>query len=156
MYFNKSIIFKNIKSQAIATIRHLRKIDLFAKTRAECQTQHTKTRPSRPRARNHPDLACILFVLIPRLNETSVRVLLGLLLVRFLPGYSLITALFPRRDDSGGSRSVSGSSIAIVPLTCLGLNYTHYGIQLVPVLLGRSSTSLMSFWLHLISVIPLI
>ncbi|MEA3282458.1 MAG: hypothetical protein U9Q68_07855, partial [Euryarchaeota archaeon] len=25
------------KSQAIATIRHLQKIDLFAKTRAECQ-----------------------------------------------------------------------------------------------------------------------
>jgi len=37
MYFNKSIIFKNPKSQAIATIRHLQKIDLFAKTRAECQ-----------------------------------------------------------------------------------------------------------------------
>jgi len=37
MYFNKSIIFKNQKSQAIATIRHLQKIDLFAKTRAECQ-----------------------------------------------------------------------------------------------------------------------
>jgi len=37
MYFNKSIIFKNIKSQAIATILHLQKIYLFAKTRAECQ-----------------------------------------------------------------------------------------------------------------------
>ena len=37
MYFNKEIIFKNQKSQAIATIRHLQKIDLFAKTRAECQ-----------------------------------------------------------------------------------------------------------------------
>ena len=37
MYFNKSIIFKNPKSQALATIRHLQKIDLFAKTRAECQ-----------------------------------------------------------------------------------------------------------------------
>jgi len=43
MYFNKSIIFKNTKSQAIATIRHLQKIDLFAKTRAECQLQE---RPS--------------------------------------------------------------------------------------------------------------
>jgi len=37
MYFNKLIIFKIQKSQAIATISHLQKIDLFAKTRAECQ-----------------------------------------------------------------------------------------------------------------------
>ncbi|MEA3281886.1 MAG: hypothetical protein U9Q68_04890, partial [Euryarchaeota archaeon] len=37
MYFNKLIIFKNQKSQAIATIHHLQKIDLFAKTRVECQ-----------------------------------------------------------------------------------------------------------------------
>ena len=36
MYF-KSIIFKNPKSQALSTIHHLQKIDLFAKTRAECQ-----------------------------------------------------------------------------------------------------------------------
>jgi len=39
MYFNKSIIFKNPKSQALATIRHLQKIYLFAKTCAECQMQ---------------------------------------------------------------------------------------------------------------------
>ena len=44
-------------------------------------------------------LACILFVLTPRLDETPVRVLLGLLLVLFLPGYSLVVALFPRRGD---------------------------------------------------------
>ena len=37
MYFNKSIIFKNLKSQALATIRHLQKIDLFAETRVECR-----------------------------------------------------------------------------------------------------------------------
>ena len=41
MYFNKEIIFKNQKSQAIATIRHLQKIDLFAKTRAECQLYYS-------------------------------------------------------------------------------------------------------------------
>jgi len=44
-------------------------------------------------------LACILFVLTPRLNETPVRVLLGLLLGLFLPGYSLVAAPFPRKDD---------------------------------------------------------
>jgi len=86
-------------------------------------------------------LACILFVLAPRLNETPVRVLLGLLLVLFLPGYSLVAALFPRRDDLDGIERIAlsfGLSIAVVPLLGLGLNYTQYGIRLVPVLLGLS------------------
>ena len=86
-------------------------------------------------------LACILFVLTPRLNETPVRVLLGLLLVLFLPGYSLIAALFPRGDDLDSIERIAlsfGLSIAVVPLIGLGLNYTQYGIRLVPVLLGLS------------------
>ena len=86
-------------------------------------------------------LACILFVLTPRLNETPVRVLLGLVLVLFLPGYSLIAALFPRKDDLDGIERIAlsfGLSIAVVPLIGLGLNYTQYGIWLVPVLLGLS------------------
>ncbi|PXF56444.1 MAG: hypothetical protein C4B59_16880 [Candidatus Methanogaster sp.] len=85
--------------------------------------------------------ACILFVLAPRLNETPVRVVLGLLLVLFLPGYSLVAALFPRSADLDGVERVAlsfGLSIAIVPLIGLGLNYTQYGIRLVPVLLGLS------------------
>ena len=82
-------------------------------------------------------LVCILFVLAPRLNETPVRVVLGLLLVLFLPGYSLIAALFPRRDDLDGIERIAlsfGLSIAVVPLLGLGLNYTPYGIRLVPIL----------------------
>jgi len=78
-------------------------------------------------------LACILFVLAPRLNETPVRVLLGLLLVLFLPGYSLIAALFPRRDDLDGIERIAlsfGLSIAVVPLLGLALNYTQYGSRL--------------------------
>ena len=86
-------------------------------------------------------LACILFVLAPRLNETPVLVLLGLL-VLFLPGYSLIAALFPRKDDLDCIEQIAlrflGSSIAVVPLLGLGLNYMQYGIRLVPVLLGLS------------------
>ena len=86
-------------------------------------------------------LACILFVLAPRLNETPVRVLLGLLLVLFLPGYSLVAALFPRKDDLDGIERIAlsfGLSIAVVPLIGLALNYTPLGIRLVPVLLGLS------------------
>ena len=66
-------------------------------------------------------LSCIPFVLIPPLNETPVRIILGLLLlVLFLPGYSLIAALFPRKDDLDGIERIAlrfqGSGIAVVPV----------------------------------------
>ena len=64
-------------------------------------------------------LACILFVLTPWLDGSPVRVVLGLLLVLFLPGYSLVAALFPGRDDLGGIERIAlsfGISIAVVPL----------------------------------------
>ena len=72
-------------------------------------------------------LACIMFVLIPPLNETPVRIILVLLLVLFLPGYSLIAALFPRKNDLDGIERIAlsfGLSIAVVPLLGLALNYT--------------------------------
>jgi uncharacterized membrane protein len=82
-------------------------------------------------------LLCIPFVLIPPLNETPVRIILGLPLVLFLPGYALIAALFPRKDDLDGIERVAlsfGLSIAVVPLLGLALNYTPFGIRLSPIL----------------------
>ena len=79
----------------------------------------------------------IPFVMIPPLNEISpVRIILGLPLVLFLPGYALIAALFPREDDLDGIERVAlsfGLSIAITPLLGLALNYTPFGIRLSPV-----------------------
>ncbi len=87
-------------------------------------------------------LLCILFVLIPPLNEISpIRIILGLPLVLFLPGYALIAALFPRKDDLDGIERVAlsfGLSIAITPLLGLGLNYTPFGIRLTPILIVLS------------------
>ncbi|NOQ33541.1 MAG: DUF1616 domain-containing protein [Methanosarcinales archaeon] len=86
-------------------------------------------------------LSCMLFVLIPPLNETPVRVVLGLLLVLFLPGYSLIAALFPGKEDLDSIERIAlsfGLSIAVVPLLGLVLNYTSYGIRLVPILVVLS------------------
>jgi uncharacterized membrane protein len=86
-------------------------------------------------------LVCIPFVLVPPLNETPVRILLGLPLVLFLPGYALIALLFPRKDDLDGIERVAlsfGLSIAVVPLTGLALNYTPFGIRLSPVLFSLS------------------
>ena len=82
-------------------------------------------------------LSCIPFVLVPPLNETPVRIILGLLLVLFLPGYSLIATLFPGKDDLDGIERI-GLSIAVVPLLGLALNYTPFGIRLVPVLVVLS------------------
>jgi len=83
-------------------------------------------------------LLCIPFVLIPPLNETPIRIILGLPLVLFLPGYSLIAALFPRKADLDGIERVAlsfGLSLAIVPLLGLVLNYTPFGIRSSPVLI---------------------
>ena len=87
-------------------------------------------------------LLCIPFVLIPPLNEISpIRIILGLPLVLFLPGYSLIATLFPRKDDLDAIERIAlsfGLSIAITPLLGLALNYTPFGIRLSPVLIVLS------------------
>ncbi|NOR78248.1 MAG: DUF1616 domain-containing protein [Methanophagales archaeon] len=87
-------------------------------------------------------LLCIPFVLIAPLNEISpIRIILGLPLVLFLPGYSLIATLFPRKDDLDGIERVAlsfGLSIAISPLLGLALNYTPFGIRLTPILIVLS------------------
>lgn len=86
-------------------------------------------------------ILCILFVLVPPLNQTPVRIALGFLFVLFLPGYSLVAALFPRRDNLGWMERVAlslGLSIAIVSLLGLVLSYTPFGISLVPALIVLS------------------
>ena len=55
----------------------------------------------------------------------------------FLPGYSLIATLFPRKDDLDAIERIAlsfGLSIAITPLLGLALNYTPFGIRLAPIL----------------------
>ncbi|NPE27557.1 DUF1616 domain-containing protein [Methanococcoides sp. SA1] len=81
------------------------------------------------------------FILIPQLSDTAIRTILGLPMVLFLPGYSLIAALFPKMDDLDGIERVAlsfGLSIAVVPLIGLGLNYTPWGIRLLPILISLS------------------
>jgi uncharacterized membrane protein len=83
-------------------------------------------------------LATLAFTLTP-LADLQVRIPLGLLMVLFIPGYCLIAALFPRRDDLDGIERVAlsfGLSIAVVPLIGLGLNYTPWGIRLTPVVIS--------------------
>ena len=80
------------------------------------------------------NLLFIIFVSIPSLQEKPMRTVLGFILVIFLPGYSLIAMLFPRKNDLGWiERFVLslGLSIAIVPLIGMTLNYTPFGISLL-------------------------
>jgi len=83
-------------------------------------------------------LATLVFTLTP-LADLPVRIPLGLLMVLFVPGYSLIAALFPKKDDLDGIERLAlsfGLSIAVVPLIGLGLNYTPWGIRLTPVVIS--------------------
>lgn len=87
-----------------------------------------------------------VFVLTPGLSGTTVREVLGLPLVLFLPGYSLIAALFPAKSDLDGIERTAlsfGLSIAVVPLIGLGLNYTSWGIRLLPILICLSVFTLI-------------
>jgi uncharacterized membrane protein len=87
-------------------------------------------------------LLCVLFVLIPPLNETPIRIILGIPLVLFLPGYSLVAALYPKIESLDGIERITlsfGLSIAIAPLLGLALNYTPFGINLTSVLIVLST-----------------
>lgn len=82
-------------------------------------------------------LLATVFLTIPPLNKTIIRTLLGIPLVLFIPGYALIAALFPRKDDLDGIERTAlsfGLSIAVVPLLGLGLNFTPWGIRFGPIL----------------------
>jgi uncharacterized membrane protein len=114
----------------------------------------------------------LLAVFLPGVNETPLRVVIGLPFVLFVPGYALIAALFPeagaspdadgvadaaeadpdapsRTDRSGidGIERVAlsfGLSIAVVPLLGLVLNFTPWGIRLVPIMVAVSGFTLVA------------
>ncbi|UCE97110.1 MAG: DUF1616 domain-containing protein [Dehalococcoidia bacterium] len=78
-------------------------------------------------------LVIILVVIIAFIPLLVLRIILGLPFLLFSPGYSLILALFPKKDQITGVERVAlsfGLSIAIVPLIGLVLNYTPMGITL--------------------------
>jgi len=109
-----------------------------------------------------PDLAAVvgfvlltsLVALLPVVRETLLRVALALPYALFVPGYAFIAALFPekgRSDDDAADADTEGlvrggidgfervalsfgTSIAIVPLVGLVLNFTPWGLRLVPIL----------------------
>jgi uncharacterized membrane protein len=90
-------------------------------------------------------IVVLSMVLVPLVEFTSgaLRIAVGLVFVLFSPGYTLIAALFPRKESLSGIERLAlsfGLSIAVVPLIGLILNYTPWGIRLHPILI-----SLLSF-----------
>ncbi|MFZ3385418.1 MAG: DUF1616 domain-containing protein [Candidatus Methanoperedens sp.] len=88
----------------------------------------------------------LIFVLIPPFNTTPIRIIFGIPMVLFLPGYALIASLFPGKKDLDGIERLAlsfGLSIAVVPLIGLVLNFTPFGIRLVPILISLSVFTLV-------------
>src|SRR4030042_5765063 len=77
----------------------------------------------------------LVVLLLPSLEP--LRIVVGVPFVLLLPGYCLVAALYPRRDDLQGPERLAlsfGLSIAVVPLIGLGLNYSPWGVRLDPLL----------------------
>jgi len=73
-----------------------------------------------------------------------LRYVFGSVLVLFLPGYALIETLYPKRELDELTRFALsiGLSLALVPLTGLVLNYTPFGIRLLPVAISLAGLTL--------------
>ncbi|MGB9953279.1 DUF1616 domain-containing protein [Haloarcula marismortui] len=103
-----------------------------------------------------------LAALLPVVSDTPVRIVAGLVFVLFIPGYSFIAALFPEAgsgptaDEENGTNPQAdgidgiertalsfGLSIALVPLVGLVLNFTPWGIRLLPILVSLSGLTLV-------------
>lgn len=85
-------------------------------------------------------LTIITVVLTSWINAAwlmPLRYILGALYTLFIPGYTLVEALYPGERDLAPLERLAlsiGLSLAVIPLIGLFLNYTPWGIRLEPVL----------------------
>lgn len=87
-----------------------------------------------------------IFVLIPVLSGSPIRTVITLPMVLFLPGYALVSVLFPEKGGLEGMERIAlsiGTNIAILPLIGLWLNYTPWGIKEIPLLTSLSVITLL-------------
>ena len=74
----------------------------------------------------------IIFILIPPFSQTFIRILIALPFLIFLPGYLLISLMFPKKGELSTIERFTlsiGLSIAIVVFDGFGLNYTPWGFR---------------------------
>lgn len=75
-----------------------------------------------------------------------LRYVLGSLFVLYIPGATLIEALYPRGEELEPLERLAlsiGLSLALVPLVGLVLNYTPWGIRLTPIAVSLAFLSLL-------------
>ncbi|MFC2003653.1 DUF1616 domain-containing protein [Chloroflexota bacterium] len=89
------------------------------------------------------NLLVIVLILTVVFSPSNVlRVILGIPIVLFFPGYALMAALFPRKERMGSTERVALSlvmSMAIVPLIGLILYITQLGIRLESIVYSLAS-----------------
>lgn len=81
-----------------------------------------------------------------------IRIALGFTTSLYLPGYTLIEALYPKKDELESLERIAlsiGLSIALTPLTGFILNYTPWGIRLNST---TASITILTVMLGLIAV----
>ena len=81
-----------------------------------------------------------------------IRIVVAVVFILYVPGYTLIEALYPKAKELGRLERFGlsiGLSLALVPLVGLVLNYTPWGIRLEPSLI---SLSLLTAVLGLVAV----
>ena len=88
--------------------------------------------------------ALTAYAIPPNSPFLVLRWVLGLLFVIFLPGYATVQALLPAAQPSGLERFALsiGVSLVLDMLAGLALNYTPWGIRLVPILLLLSTLTI--------------
>ena len=81
-------------------------------------------------------LLTLLTVPVVEFTTGPLRIIAGIIILLFFPGYTLMAALFPRKLSMQSVERVVLSvvlSVAVVPLIALILNYTPWGIRLEPI-----------------------
>ena len=77
----------------------------------------------------------ILLLLVFLFPSNILRIIVGIPFLLFIPGYTLLSAIFTKKEGMSGIERVAlsfGLSITVVPIIGLVLNYTPWGIRLYP------------------------
>jgi uncharacterized membrane protein len=88
-------------------------------------------------------LWALIFLLIALIElEHIVRIILGIPILLFIPGHLLTLVLFPMKKSNTSLDTVEriaysfALSLAIVPITGLILNFTIFGLEILPIILS--------------------
>ena len=93
-------------------------------------------------------LLTVLYIyLIPNVvPHNYIRMALGFVTALYLPGSALIEALYPKEDELEPLERLAlsiGLSLALTPLIGFVLNYTPWGIRLLPITVSITLTTVL-------------